>query len=479
MLPDQSHVPAPSRRRHWAHLRFGAAVGRAGSFIRNTTCSFPIGRPVLIAERIRVTDLKLFRTGANGSDIELHGSTVALEVELQRRVEASMEAMLGIRFVASEYPTGPWHRGRIGSLGLDENGTPVILEYKKGSDHGVVTQAVSYLSWLKSSRHEFQALVREKLGAEAAESIDWRNNPRVVCIAADFFRHDRTAIHLMGQRIDLVRYRVFEGGLLSLLLVESAPGTAASAIERAGGSPAEASNSAETVLAEPPAPLRALYEELCEALTRSGDVEVEAKFAIHPIPAGVDSVLNALLALVPLLLISVGSTRPTYPKARATVRYHHFLIRLHPLWEHLSEAAPQIRYGRAQHSLRDVLDPRGVRDRLYRRTIEIRDAILILNGDAPISVRLAAADFVDDAGLTGPTATTAAEACWLRAVREAHTAGVARAGSPEAPAQAGADLATEADLLLKLSDAYFSDLATEFAQAHLERLNIAVSGATS
>lgn len=202
-------------------------------------------------------------------------------------------------------------------------------------------------------------------------------------------------------------------------------------------------------------------------------------FDIHPIPTGVDSVLNALLALVPLLLISVGSTLPTYPKARAAVQYRRFLIRLHLFWEHLSEAAPQIRYGRTQHPLRDVLDPRGIRNRLYRRTIEIRDAILILNSDAPISVRLAAADFVDDAGLTGPNATTTAEACWLRATREARTTGVARAGSPEAPAQAGADLKTEAELLLKLSDAYFSDLATEFAKVHLERLNTAVSGATS
>ncbi|MFD7087272.1 hypothetical protein [Streptomyces sp. NPDC059883] len=49
----------------------------------------------------------LFRRDGDGRDVELHGSTVALEVDLQRRVEASLEAMLGIRFLASEYPTGP------------------------------------------------------------------------------------------------------------------------------------------------------------------------------------------------------------------------------------------------------------------------------------------------------------------------------------------------------------------------------------
>lgn len=40
-----------------------------------------------------MTDLKLFQLDADGRDIELRGSTVALEVELQRRIEAGMEAM--------------------------------------------------------------------------------------------------------------------------------------------------------------------------------------------------------------------------------------------------------------------------------------------------------------------------------------------------------------------------------------------------
>ncbi|MFF3257858.1 hypothetical protein ACFYWO_01630 [Streptomyces sp. NPDC002932] len=70
----------------------------------------------------------LFRQDAGERDVELPGSTVALEVALQRRVEADLEAMLGIRFLASESPTGPWHQGRIDTLGLDENGSPVVIE---------------------------------------------------------------------------------------------------------------------------------------------------------------------------------------------------------------------------------------------------------------------------------------------------------------------------------------------------------------
>ncbi|AEW95117.1 MULTISPECIES: DUF5655 domain-containing protein [Streptomycetaceae] len=228
-----------------------------------------------------MAELMMFRRDAEGRDVELPGSTVALEVELQRRVEASLEAMLGIRFLASEYPTGPWHRGRIDTLGLDENGSPVVIEYKKGSDSGVLSQAVSYLSWLDSARHEVEALVRKVLGAEAAETIDWRR-PRMVCIAASFSHHDRVAVQRLPERIDLVRYRVFEGDLLSLLLVDSSPGSATAASfrrtrERDTATTSVPAAPAASALAGPglvPECLRDLYAELDDALTAWGEVEV-------------------------------------------------------------------------------------------------------------------------------------------------------------------------------------------------------------
>ncbi|MCV2464368.1 DUF5655 domain-containing protein [Streptomyces sp. ICN988] len=229
-----------------------------------------------------MTDLKLFRPDVNGRDVELRGSTVALEVELQRRVEAGLEQMLGIRFVASEYATGPWHRGRIDTLGLDENGRPVVIEFKKGSDSGVMSQAVSYLGWLRSAQHEFDALVREVLGAEAAESIDWRR-PRMVCIAAGFSHHDRVAVQWLPERIDLVRYRMFEGGLLSLTLVDSSPGSPSGVSSRRNRGRDTVADTAPTVPAAPsstsadlvPECLRDLYGELDGALTAWGEVEVE------------------------------------------------------------------------------------------------------------------------------------------------------------------------------------------------------------
>ncbi|GAB7078147.1 hypothetical protein [Streptomyces albidoflavus] len=100
-----------------------------------------------------MAELMLFRHDPDGRDVELSGSTVTLEVELQRRVEAGLEQMLSIRFLASEYPTGPWHRGGSTPWGWRRTAAPLVIEITKGSDSGVLSQAVSNLSWLDSAHY--------------------------------------------------------------------------------------------------------------------------------------------------------------------------------------------------------------------------------------------------------------------------------------------------------------------------------------
>lgn len=81
------------------------------------------------------------------------------------------------------------------------------MEFKKGADSEVLSQAAFYLSWLCSARHEFEALVKERLGSEAAEAVDW-GSPRMVCFAASFSQYDRVAVYRLPERVDLVRYTV-------------------------------------------------------------------------------------------------------------------------------------------------------------------------------------------------------------------------------------------------------------------------------
>jgi predicted transport protein len=125
--------------------------------------------------------------------------------------------MLGIRFIKSEYFTGRVHNGRIDTLGLDEDNTPVIIEYKRRTDENVINQGLFYLDWLLDHKAEFQLRVQEVLGETAASSIDW-SEPRLICIAGDFTRYDEHAVQQIARSIDLVRYRRYGTDLLLLEL---------------------------------------------------------------------------------------------------------------------------------------------------------------------------------------------------------------------------------------------------------------------
>ncbi|MFE9801467.1 DUF5655 domain-containing protein [Streptomyces goshikiensis] len=161
-----------------------------------------------------MSGLRLFDV-AGGSAVEISARPAEVERHLQDVVEANMEAMLGVRFLASEYSTGPVHRGRIDSLGLDENGSPVVVEYKRGRDAGLITQGLFYLAWLTDHRAEFQQLVRERFGADAASQVLW-SSPRLICVAEDYTRYDLHAVREIRRTIDLVRYSYFGAGLLAL-----------------------------------------------------------------------------------------------------------------------------------------------------------------------------------------------------------------------------------------------------------------------
>jgi predicted transport protein len=141
-----------------------------------------------------------------------------LEKPLQSLIEKNLEALLGVRFLATEYSTGKTHAGRIDTLGLDENNCPVILEYKRSTGENVINQGLFYLDWLMDHQAEFKLLVLDRYGKAAADAIDWAAR-RVICIAADFTRYDAHAVQQMERDIQLIRYRKFEGELLLLELV--------------------------------------------------------------------------------------------------------------------------------------------------------------------------------------------------------------------------------------------------------------------
>ncbi|WP_042357713.1 DUF5655 domain-containing protein [Bacillus rubiinfantis] len=164
-------------------------------------------------------DIKLFRLN-NNSVQELEGQALAVEKSLQKLFEKHLEVFLGIRFLASEYTTGKKHAGRIDTLGIDENNSPVIIEYKRSVNENVINQGLFYLDWLLDHKAEFELMVLRKFGEDVADAIDW-SNPRLLCIAGGFTKYDEHAVQQINRNIELYQYKHYEDGFILLDLVNA------------------------------------------------------------------------------------------------------------------------------------------------------------------------------------------------------------------------------------------------------------------
>ena len=122
------------------------------------------------------------------------------EKNLQALFENNLEEILNIVFLAHEYTTS--FGGIIDTLGIDKNGSPCIIEYKKGQNDNVINQGLSYLKWLLDHKAEFERLVEQHFASiynsptityngEIVRQIkiEW-DSPRVICVAENYNRFD-------------------------------------------------------------------------------------------------------------------------------------------------------------------------------------------------------------------------------------------------------------------------------------------------
>jgi predicted transport protein len=150
-----------------------------------------------------------------------------LEKSLQTLIEANLGAVFNCRFVASEFPTGIQHGGRIDTLALSEDDNPVIIEYKKVESSELITQSLYYLSWIHDHRGDFEIAAQKSL--KGPVKVDW-SDVRVICIAPNYRKYDLHAVQVMGANIELWTYRLFKNGMLYLeeVLQKSYAGTSPS-----------------------------------------------------------------------------------------------------------------------------------------------------------------------------------------------------------------------------------------------------------
>lgn len=120
------------------------------------------------------------------------------EKELQDLIGKNLDTIFNCRFVASEFPTGPVHGGRIDTLALSEDNNPVIIEYKVVESSQLINQSLFYLSWMQDHKGDFQVAVDNTLKGKI--DIDW-SDIRVICIAPGYKKYDLHAVQMMGSQI--------------------------------------------------------------------------------------------------------------------------------------------------------------------------------------------------------------------------------------------------------------------------------------
>ena len=252
VLPDKDvNIPTTNLARVCLTSEYGYVVSEVGGF---------------------VSDIKLFQI-ADNSVTQLTGTSVAVEKSLQHLIEAYLDEFLGIRFLASEYSTGKTHGGRIDTLGMDENGFPVIIEYKRSLNENVINQGLFYLDWLMDHKAEFTLLVMDLLGKEQANNVEW-SKPRLLCIAGDFTKYDEHAVQQINRNIELIRYRRYGEELLLFELVNASSVQTEGSVEVDGSivSKPKATYKTITEIVEQAKPeLRDRYEELKAFLLALGD----------------------------------------------------------------------------------------------------------------------------------------------------------------------------------------------------------------
>jgi predicted transport protein len=268
-----------------------------------------------------VSDIKLFRIG-NDRVNELTGTTDTVEKSVQVLFERNLETLLGVRFLASEFVTS--NGGRMDTIGLDENGCPVIIEYKRASNENVINQGLFYLDWLMDHRKDFQWLVLEKLGQKAAESVDW-SAPRLICIAGDFNKYDDHAVRQIQRNIELIRYRRFGAELVMLDLVVTTAG------RRTANFSANVQDGSDSVTTATPNKYKTISTIVAELDTEMLDRMEALRAAIVALGDNVqEAVLQYYIAFKRIKNFVCVEFRPTTGKILLFVRVNPASIQLQP-----------------------------------------------------------------------------------------------------------------------------------------------------
>jgi len=256
----------------------------------------------------------------NGVVTKLSILDLQKEKNIQTIFEQNLLTILNVDFLATEYSTS--FGGRIDTLGIDKNGSPVIIEYKRNQNENVINQGLSYLRWLLDHKADFEMLCRNK---NISDDIDW-TSPRVICVAESYNKFDLDTAEILPIKIELLKYRIYED---DILLVESDSqrtvkiGTTKifekGGKERKIGIKLQKEYSIETHLQIASKEIKELFRQLREMITRLDDAIVEeakAKYIAYKLTTNFVDITIQKNAIKAFLNVPSGKLSDSFGIAR-------------------------------------------------------------------------------------------------------------------------------------------------------------------
>ncbi|MFI6093517.1 MAB_1171c family putative transporter [Streptomyces sp. NPDC051218] len=165
------------------------------------------------------------------------------------------------------------------------------------------------------------------------------------------------------------------------------------------------------------------------------------------------------------LLRAIALLTPSLYAVRGAVAEICIIWRLWPLWRDLVQAVPNVAFLKPRHRLLEVVWPQASwRLVAYRKVIETRDAILILNDYAAADTWARARRHVATASVAQAKADATVLACVMAGARSAKLAGLPHQRSADNLVNFDkGDLDREKEFLLDMAQAYASAHARNFA----------------
>ena len=143
---------------------------------------------------------------------QLEPDAFKLERNIQKLVEKNLGVLFGLQFVDSEFSIENY---RFDTLAYDERENAfVILEYKRGFNHLMVDQGLSYLAVLRASPAGCVLAYQNRFD-RALKKVNWLSS-RAIFISQSFHKFQSNGIAIRDSSLELWKIKKYNNDLVSL-----------------------------------------------------------------------------------------------------------------------------------------------------------------------------------------------------------------------------------------------------------------------